>query len=221
MPSDWPGFIAPDDISELDEEARALRAELRAAAHPNGLRRRFVSWRSPEPAGRLLLGVLVAALFFASLGVFLTPGAPRTPAPRPLAHPSASPGEADALLPDLALATGGIGSVRLRTVRPAVVILLPPECACAPLVSDVIAGTAASRLKVLIVGQRADPSLPSTAPRSRVFPSTDSGGQLTATYQAGAGPLVLFVRSDGTVTRVLRNAQPGPDLRQEIAGLAR
>lgn len=222
LPPEWAGFVVPDDISELDEESHALRAELHGRRDRRGLRWLFGSRprRRFEPSGLLVLAVLVVALFIASLGIFLQPSAPRAPVPRPLAHPTALPGSSDALLPDLAVTVGGSSAWRLRNVRPAVLVVLPAQCDCGPLIDDVITGTAASRLKVLVIGSVSDPALPSSAPRSRVTASTDSGGRLAATYQAGSNPMVLFVRSDGTVSRVLHNAKPGSELHQEIAGLA-
>lgn len=221
LPPEWAGFVAPDDISELDDEIRELRAESHGTYHrPPGRRQRARAWRRHESSGLLLLAVLVVALFFASLGVFLHPAAPQPPAQRPLAHPTAAPGTAEALLPDLALASGPTNSVRLRNVRPAVVVVLPADCDCDRLVAEVITSTAASRLKVLVVGQTRDPALPSTAPRSRVSAGTDTSGRLAATYQAGPEPLVVFVRSDGTVSRVMHSAKPGAELDQEVAGLA-
>lgn len=223
LPPEWAGFVVPDDLSELEDESLALRAELHGTPREHGLRRLFGARPRLryEPSGLLVLVVLVIALFFASLGVFLQPSAPRTPAARALAHPTALPGAAEALLPDLAVTVGRTTALRLRNVRPAVLVVLPAECACGSLVDDVITGTAASRLKVLVIGPSSDPALPSTVPRSRVTAGTDSGGRLAATYQAGSDPLVLFVRSDGTVSRVLHDAKPGAVLHQEIAGLAR
>lgn len=222
LPPEWAGFVVPDDISELDEESRALRAELDGSRDRSGLRWLFGARprRRFEPSALLILVVLVVALFIASLGVFLQPAAPRAPAALPLAHPTALPGEAEALLPDLAVTVGGTRALRLRNVRPAVLVVLPAQCVCGPLIDDVITGTAPSRLKVLVIGPSSDPALPSTVPRSRVTAGTDSGGRLAAMYQAGSKPLVLFVRSDGSVSRVLQDARPGNELHQEIAGLA-
>lgn len=223
IPPEWADFVVPDDPSELDEESRAVRTQLYGAPHRSGVRGRSASrrWWRHEPSGLLVLVVLVVTLFIASLGVFVQPGPPKAPAPRPLAQPTAVPGAAGALVPDLALAAGRSGSIRLRNVRPAVLVVVPTPCDCAALVTDVITSTAASRLKVLIVGQQGDPELPNTAPRSRVSSGTDTGGRLAAAYRAGSTPLVLFVRSDGTVSRVMRDARPGAELHQEVAWLAR
>jgi len=222
LPPEWAGFVVPDDLSELDEESRAVRAELHGTRDRIGPRWLLGAWsrRRYEPSGLLVLAVLVVALFFASLGVFLQPSAPRAPAARALAHPTSLPGATEALLPDLAVTVGQTRALRLRSVRPAVLVVLPAQCACGPLVDDVITGTAASRIKVLVIGPLIDPVLPSTVPRSRVTAGADSGGRLAATYQAGRNPIVVFVRSDGTVSRVLHDARPGADLHQEIAGLA-
>lgn len=222
LPPEWADFVVPDDASALAEESRAVRRQLYGASRRGGVRGLFWTrrWWRREPSGLVVLVVLVVALFIASLGMFWQPAAPKAPAPRPLAQSTAIPGTADALLPDLAVTTGRTGSVRLRTMRPAVLVVLPAACACSRLVDEVIRSTAASRLKVLVIGQTGDPPVPSTAPRSRVTSGTDAGGRLAATYQAGPAALLLFVRSDGTVSRVMRDAEPGAEVRQEVAGLA-
>ena len=46
-------------------------------------------------------------------------------------------------------------------------------------------------------------------------------GRLASTYQVGPIPIVLFVRSDGVVSRVLPKARPGGEIHDEIAALAR
>lgn len=222
LPPEWAGFVAPDDLSELEEETRAVRAELHGTNRRTGLARLFGTRRRRrfEPSGFLVLVTVIVALFLASLGMFLQPTAPHAPASRPLANPSARPGAADALLPDMALTAGRTHAIRLRNVRPAVLVVVPAGCACDPLVSDVIDSTSASRLKVLLIGPGGDPALPAAVPRSRVSAATDAGGRLAATYDSGLLPLVLFVRSDGTVSRVMHDARPGAELHQEVAALA-
>ena len=225
LPPEWAGFVVPDDISELEPEIRAVRGELPMAEERSRrarLGRIFETprWQRSGLSGPLVAVVLLAVLAFASLVFLLRPATPPSPTPRPLAKPTVAPGVAEALLPDLAVPVGRTGSVRLRNLRPAVIVLVPAKCDCTPLIADVITSTTASRLNVLVLGERQDPPLPRTAPQDRVRAGTDTGGQLAMTYQAGPAPMVLFVRSDGTVARVMHNAEPGAQLHQEIRGLA-
>lgn len=221
LPPEWGSFVVPDDISELDSEVEQLRQELVAPRRPR-LQRMFETrrWQRYGLSGPLILVVLLVVLFFASLVFLLVPVPPHSPDPRPLAHPRLAPGVVDALLPDLALPVGATSSVRLRTLRPAVIVLLPASCDCSALVEDVIGSTSASRLQVLFVGDRGDPRLPRTAPVERVRTATDSGGRLAAAYHAARVPIALFVRADGTVTRILRDAKAGADVHQEVEALA-
>lgn len=222
LPPEWAGFVVPDDISELDPEVALLRSETPAQPTP-GLLRRLVQtrrWQRYGVSGPLVVIVLLAVAFVASLVFLLLPSTPRPPQVRPLANPRVGPGRPGGLLPDLALPVGVTDAVRLRNLRPAVIVLLPAGCDCTTLVSDVITSTSTSRLQVLLVGQVTDPVLARTTPTNRVRAGTDSGGRLASTYGLAGQPVAVFVRSDGTVSRVLRGAGPGAELHAEIAGLA-
>ncbi len=221
LPPEWGGFVVPDDISELDSEIEQLRRELDVPGRPH-LQRIFRTrrWQQYGLSGPLVLVVLLVVLFFASLVFLLVPVPPRAAESRPLAHPTASPGTVGALLPDLALPVGTSGAVRLRNLRPAVVVLVPTGCHCQKLVDDVIASTSAARLQVLFVGTNGDPRLPSTAPVQRVRAATDAEDRLSLIYAAASGPTAVFVRADGTVTRILHDVTPGADIHQEIDALA-
>ncbi|MEP6697485.1 MAG: hypothetical protein ABJA34_11500 [Pseudonocardiales bacterium] len=224
VPPEWHGFVVPDDISELDSEIEQLRRELAAPRRPI-LQRVFETrrWQQYGLSGPLILVVLLVVLFFASLVFLLVPVAPRSPQSRPLAHPSAAVGAVGGLLPDLALPVGATGAVRLRTLRPAVVVVVPDQCDCAALIGDVISSTSAGRVHVLFVGLKADPRLPGTAPVERVRSASDAEGQLARAYADGsdvAGPTALFVRADGTVISILRNARAGVDIHQEVDAIA-
>lgn len=212
----------PDDISELEAEVALLRSE-QPARQPEPLLRRMLKtrrWRRYGLSGPLVVVVLLVVLFFASLVFLLLPTPPAPPRVRPLAHPRAAIGQPGGLLPDLALLVGSTEAIRLRSLRPAVVVLLPGGCDCTALVSDVITSTSPSRLQVVLVGQGADPLLPRTAPTNRAHAGTDSGGRLASAFQLAGQPIAIFVRSDGTVSRVLRGAGPGAEIHEEVAGLA-
>lgn len=221
LPPEWGGFVVPDDISELDSEAEQIRREMAAPRRPL-LQRVFETrrWQQYGLSGPLILVVLLVVLFFASLVFLLVPVTPHSPEAAPLAHPAVGPGVVGGLLPDLALPVGASGALRVRMLRPGVIVLVPPDCDCRALVDDLISSTSTSRLQVLFVGQDSDPRLPSTAPPQRVRAAVDPQAVLASTYAADTGPTAVFVRADGTVSRILRNAEPGADIHQEVDALA-
>ncbi|MGB9377663.1 MAG: hypothetical protein WCB04_09145 [Mycobacteriales bacterium] len=223
LPPEWAGFAVPDDISELDAEVRAVRREVYGRSRWTGLgpRRGSLRRRRLETSGIVLLGALILTLFVASLGVFLLPTRQPGSQAQPLSDVTADPGVAEALVPDVALTVGRNGSLRLRSVRPAVLVVLPSTCACEALLKDVIEATRAGQLRVVVIGRTRDPVLPSTVPRSRVTAATDAGGRIAATYQSGLTPMVLFVRANGVVARVMNNPSPGSELHDEANALAR
>ncbi len=211
----------PDDISELEADVAQLRIERTPAPAVGRLRRALQTrrWHRYGLSGPLVVVTLLVVLFFASLVFLLLPSPPQSPRVRPLAGPRVPAGQAGGLLPDLALPVGNTGAIRLRNLRPAVIVLLPVGCRCGALVSDVISSTSASRLPVLLVGESADPPLPRNPP-ARTRAATDGGGRLGAAYGLAGTPVAIFVRSDGTVSRVLPDAVPGAAVHDEVAGLA-
>lgn len=231
LPPEWAGFVVPDDISELEPDIESLRRERPPTATPQWWPRLLDTkrWERTGLCGPLVTAVLLVVLVFASLVFLLRPAAPGAAQARPLAHPTALPGAVGALLPDVALPVGASDSVRLRNLRPAVLVIAPAACDCAPLIDDVVRRTRAARLQVLVIGVGADPALPSNAPRDRVHAARDTGGLLASSYGAGPGPgtvageraepTAIFVRSDGVVSRVLYPATPGVAVHTEIDGL--
>lgn len=222
LPPEWAGLVVPDDISGLEADIALLHSEQPARQPVPPLRRLLQTrrWQQYGLSGPLVVIVLLVVLFFASLVFLLLPSGPRPPQVRPLAQPRFAPGQTDGLLPDLALPSGETEALRLRNFRPAVVLLLPGGCNCTGLVSDAISSTSALRLQVLLVGEGADPFLPGNSPTKRAHTGSDPGGRLAATYHLTGRPIAIFVRSDGTVARVLPGATPGTQLHDEVAGLA-
>ncbi|MDQ6875475.1 MAG: hypothetical protein M3042_10505 [Actinomycetota bacterium] len=234
LPPEWAGFVVPDDISELEPEIELLRREFPTAATAGRWRRLLETkrWQRTGLSGPLVTAILLVVLAFASLIFLLRPTGPGLAQARPLAHPTALPGAAGALLPDVALPVGPNDAVRLRNLRPAVLVIAPAACDCARLIDDVVRRTRSAGLQVLVIGVGADPTLPRNAPRDRVHAARDTGGLLASSYGARAGtgsdsgagavaePTAIFVRSDGVVSRVLYPATPGAAVHTEIDGLA-
>jgi hypothetical protein len=223
LPPEWAGFVVPDDISELEPEVEAVRRELPPRSRRARLLRIFQTrrFRRYGLSGPLVVAVLLVVLFFASLVFLLLPSAPPSPEAVPLSGSTARPGVPGALVPDVALPVGATGAVRLRNVRPAVLVVVPGGCDCLRLIEDVISSTRAVRLRVLFIGEGREPALPSLAPPARVNAAVDTDGRVAAVYHAAEEPTAIFVQGNGEVTRVIHNVAPGRELHDEVTGIAR
>lgn len=224
----------PDDLRGLEDEIRAVQAELgvdpglrapttrrgRLVARLTGRarRRRFAApgergWPAPAGLGRsLLVGPVVAVtlLLVAGLVALLPATGPRSdrgPVAVQLASPSQPPGTVGGLLPDIGL-DAPMGVVAARSLRPAVLMLVPNGCACAAAVHDLVgqveefpgisaaligsgdAGTA----ELAVARDGGDQRLPALVDRAGVLARTYHGGP------AGSAPTALIVAPDGTLT---------------------
>lgn len=235
LPTEWAGLVIPDDASELWLLTQQIRRERRAAHRRAGLARLV---RGPGRSFVASMAVLALALAAILGSLFFIASDPATPPSRPLARPTSSPGAVGGLLPDLRLTASTGAQVRLRDVRPAVLLVLPATCGCRRLVADVLARAAAHGITLLVVaeGGTAFP-LPAGAAQRRVRSLTDPGRQLANTYApAAAGtvtlrvssapsavsspPVAVFVRPDGLVNRVLIGPVAGDVLHDEITALS-
>jgi hypothetical protein len=192
LPEEWGVIVIPDDLSELDDEVEAIRAELRQA----GKRSRWQQFAA-RPAIRRLRRVGAAAVkapvLVISMAVLVTvaslfasawpgpPGSPNTPR-------TASTADGPGSLPALELVGTDGQNVALLAQLPAVV-LVTDGCDCAQLVADT---TAAVRPDIAVV------TVSSTAP-----PSTG------ITPPTGATP-----QAQGKTVRALRD--PTAELRKDL-----
>jgi hypothetical protein len=217
----------PDDLRGLEDEVRAIQAELgidpdavaapttrrgRFAARITGRGRRRRRTAPPGLARSLLVGPVVAAtlLLLAGLVALLPatgPEAGRTPAPVQLATPSQPPGSVGGLLPDVGL-DAPMHVVPARSLRPAVLMLVPDGCACPGVVHDLVGQVEEfPGISSALVGS-ADPGIAELAVArnggdGRLPALVDRSGTLARTYHggpAGSAPTVLIVAADGTLT---------------------
>jgi hypothetical protein len=210
-------IVIPDDARELDRDVQAYQRELRA------LRRRRRASRLRRPLTRdgmvlpLLAGCLMLALLTSTLLIMFAAGQTGMPrlTPRPavthhnVAKPTPSAGQIGGLLPVLAVVIGG-KSVQLRTVTaagPSVLALVPPSCQCASTLRQLSAQAAQAHVLVYLVGttggmqQLAELAVAAGQPAARI--ADDARAVLATTYSA-RGVTAILVRSDGTVTSVIR-----------------
>lgn len=215
-------FVVPDDISELADEVAAFRREQRLQAR----RRRlgpFAGWARPGLLAPVVAVLLLCATIAGSLLVSLQSNQVGASAARePLAHPKVAPGEVGGLLPDV-LAGSTSGPVALRDLRPAVLALIPPSCACAA-VLDRLAGQAAEVGVPLIVvapgwatAQLAD--LLAAMHVGTPVALVDAAGLLARDYRA-QGVTAILVAPDGRVPfDPVRNASSRTDLEGQLFAL--
>jgi hypothetical protein len=210
MPDDasWlEGVVVPDDLRELQSDVDAYHRELRHTARRRRMERitGTRAWqRMALPAAVAVGSLTIAAAVFS----ILTLGHPtRTagPPPDPIATaPSAGVGQVGGLLPDITVRTPE-GAMQLRDLRPALVALVPLQCNCTSLLSN-LAGQAeevSMRLVVVApVGHDAEvDALSGQLHHMNVRPVFDLHGELAQTYQA-TGVTVVGLRPDATVSFV-------------------
>lgn len=197
---DWAvGLAVPDDARALEADRRAWLAERR--------RRRVRSLRSRHPiafAVTVSLTAAVAAVVASVLGALLPePNLAETP-PMPLSSPTVAVGRVGGLLPADRLRTAA-GPVDARSLRPAVVAVLPARCGCRTLLDQVAGQANEFSVPLLVVGRQPDPELAGLVRAVRRGParSATDDGTLARTFGTRSGALtVLLVAPDGTVRAV-------------------
>ena len=181
LPPEWGTVIIPDDASELDDEATALRRELRRGRHIR-LRGALGTPVGSEPQPSLGIPVVIMAVAVLTTMVSLfvvTWGRPVSVAPPSVTAASAPtvPATANGALADVVLVDSGGLRVRLSTLLPAV-LLLVDGCACDQLA---LATAAIAPVGVQVVPvARSAPSL--AAAPANMRPLTDADGVLRARY---------------------------------------
>lgn len=220
MPEDaaWADpVVVPDDIRELQHDVDAYHRELRLAR-----RRLRWSWllgsrtwqRWSFPLGVVTGAIALTAVVFTVLTV-TGAGRPNDHGPAPLAHPSAAPGQAGGLLPDVSLTMADGVVVPARSLRPALLALIPAHCVCPGVLDDLAAQAAEVQLRLVVVGPDAPDAevaaIPGQLRHGTVVAAYDRAGSLASTY-AASGVTALVVSRDGVVGYVRRGISAGTRL---------
>jgi hypothetical protein len=167
LPEEWGVIVIPDDLSELDDEVEAIRAELRQAGK-RSRRQQFAARPTIRRLRRVGAAAVKAPVLIISMALLVTvaslfasawPGPARSPGSQRTASPADGPSPT---LPALELVGADGQNVALRALLPAVV-LVTDRCDCAQLVADT---TAAVRpdIAVVTVSSAAPPSTGITPP---------------------------------------------------------
>jgi hypothetical protein len=218
LPAEWGTIVIPDDPAALAGEADEIRRELRRAARRARWRTRFGLATGPNGEHQPSLGLPLLIMSIAvlatltSLFVVAWPGAPRR------ADPGATTPGQSRPLPDLTLRDDAGAPVRIRTVVPAV-ILLVEGCSCAEFISAT-EQVARPDIAVLAI-DRVAPS-PPPGPPSTAYRLADPDRQLRLSLHLGqptGAAAVVLVNRDGTVANTLLTARSVDAFRGELSRL--
>jgi hypothetical protein len=214
-------IVIPDDLRELDAEIRALQRERRAMSRRTRMRRLFLTrrWRQYGMSGPIVVGVLLVVAGMASL-MLMFPARRQVTKPAPLATGVRPSGQEGGLVPDVTIERADGVSEPLRGYRPAVIALVPASCGCEALLRTTGAAAYRHHLTLVLVGGTSLPPQPPDPGDRTVVRATEPTGKLARTYHAGRTPVLLLVRSDGVVNRVLAEERIAGALDNELAVLA-
>ncbi len=184
FPPEWGTIVIPDDAAELDDEAAALRRELRRETRRTRLRQAF--GLAPAGADAPSLGVpvviMAVAVITTLLSLFVVTWDHRPSATAPVAPDGASAPATNIPLVNVTLADAAGARVQLGNVLPAV-LLLVSGCDCADLIKA-IAAAAPPPITILPVAKAA-PCAVGTAANVRCL--ADPDGTLTSRYPPASG----------------------------------
>jgi hypothetical protein len=219
----WADVVVPDDISSLVMDVAAYHRELRRA--------RRLAWRTRvlSRPGVLPLSIMSVGLVLAGVvATLLTVLSPSTRDPSLARLPLATTGVAavgaiGGLLPQVTL-TQDSSPVSSRSMRPAVVALVPVNCNCTPLLNAVAGEAYGIDYPLDVVVSPSTPDLGGeaadlTAGKPQVlldanYPSNVAQsmyGQLHA-----AGLTFVLVERDGVIYDIQRSVTADPSLNAEL-----
>lgn len=227
--AEWADLVIPDDISELDDEAAKIRAELAERGVPDEMRvwlrrRRLATFprtytvRKPDRGTSLFFGacVVLVGIVLAALPLISGPAKyAHHPNPATLATTSIAVGAPGGLMPDLTVSVRG-RQIALRDLRPSVFVLLPPSgksCECSDVIRNVVASSTSYSVPVYLLdassGGRANTtplqaehlSGLAEAGGGYAVAATETSGSLAQLFRAPSalGVLAVFVAKDGRI----------------------
>jgi hypothetical protein len=219
-PPNFDHLVIPDDASELAAEARALVRERRAAARVERLRAllRVRRWHQYPLSWPIAVAVVAVVATVVSLLVLLRPAGRETSRPRPLGTAGRPTGEDGGLVPDVQVRREDGALSPARTFRPAILVLTPAGCDCAGMLRTVLRVADRHHVYAVAVGAQL-PVLPADLLRSALIRAADSGNLLLPAYRVKDKPVLLLVRDNGIVSRILSGAPPDTVLDPEVVVL--
>ncbi len=204
LPPEWGTIVIPDDLTELDDEARPIRRDFRREARRNRWRQRFgrppIYGRDDDSPALGLPLLIMSIAIIATLASLLAIAWPAARASRETPPTASHPSTAASALPDITLTDASGAQFQLRGSLPAV-ILVVDGCLCADLI--VQTATAASPRTTVVVVAHVLPALPAGLPANReVITASDPDNSLRAAYPTTVVTAILASDSGGVVTLV-------------------
>jgi hypothetical protein len=220
----------PDDARELERDVQAYHRELRAQRRHRRARRLGGSITRDGMVLPLLASCLALTLLAGTLLTMFTARRVVPPATQTTSEPQPSPpavGEQGAPLPAATVVVDS-AATSLRTLKPAVLVLVPVGCRCARLARQL--ASQASTAKVGIYFAAATSRALSQAralarlakgnksTRKSAHLLTDQHGALASAYRP-SGLTAVLVFPDGSVSHIHRSLGPAAKLGTEIQEL--
>jgi hypothetical protein len=214
----------PDDARELDPDVQAYHRELRAQRRQRLFRRLGGSITRdgmvlPLLASCLALTLLAGTLLTMFTARRATPPVVRTATAPRSARPAA--GQNGGLLPD-AIVLADRKTVSVRTLSPAVLLLVPIPCRCTAAARRLVSQARRAKVSIyLVAAGRAVARARSLARQNNMPPGQvlyDSRDTLGGTYKR-TGLTAVLVFPDGSVSKVEPALGPTVQLEPEMAAL--
>jgi hypothetical protein len=224
LPPEWGAIVIPDDASELDHEAAALRREWRRTARRDRWRKRLrlpprvknLSGDSAPTLGIPLLIMTVAII--ATLTSLFALAWPSRPAQH-TASAGAPPPSGSSTLPDVTLSDAANKPIHLQANLPAL-ILIVDGCDCTALISTA-SNAAPGSVTVLAVGRTAPP-LPSAVSGHKIKAVADPNATLRSRYASSTavdGVVAVLVSDSGKITRTVQPVRRVDDFKADLVSI--
>jgi len=187
-------FLVPDDARSLDVDRDAYFRELAGGGvHEPPPRQPF---SRSGLSGPLITVLLLVAVLAGSLMTVMAPRNELTPLPQPLASAPQQPaGHVGGLLPAVTVQVRAL-EVIVRSLRPAVLLVVPAECdGCSASVASVLVQARTHRLRLVLVGS------PAQQEQLTELVKSGAGGQATVALDASGEIATAY--GDGTLTAVV------------------
>jgi hypothetical protein len=206
FPPEWGTIIVPDDASELDDEAEALRRELRRMRQRMVVRRLLLlpRQRSGDTSLVVPMIIMVVAILTTLASLFVVTWN-RTPDGLPVTPVGGS--TSPTAFADLVFLDSAGHPVRMGSLLPAVVVLTDGCAACTPLLQALVPRVPRP-VRTVAVGRTA-PMLPSAATTGEAYSLADPNDLIRGAYapsSSGGGPTVLVSDRQGTAVQVIPGA---------------